>query len=222
MDKIDRLLDAIENPGNYSTAEIEELLHDPEAKEILDLLDKIKASLHPVQTPDVEKEWEKFKINHQNFTDEKLAKDFPFRLLGFFSRKVAAIIAIAIVSISAVAAIVGISIRYLNPKSHDSETTSLEKEIYVVKNQPDSVEKIQSSEPTPGDIVIFDNEPLGSIMTQIGDYYGYKIEFKDNSIKSLRLYYRWKQEETIEEVVESLNNFEQIHLTLEDKTIKID
>lgn len=221
MDKIDRLLDALENPGNYSTVEIEELLHDPETKEILDLLDKTKASLHPVQTPDVDQEWEKFKNNHQNLADEKTAKDFPFRLSGFFSRKVAAIIAIAIVSISAVAAIVGISISYLNPKSPDSDTTPLEKEIYVVENQTDSIKKIPASEPTPVEIVIFDNEPLDLIMAQIGDYYRYKIEFKDDSIKSLRLYYRWKQEESIEEVVESLNNFEQIHLVIEDKTIKI-
>ena len=56
----------------------------------------------------------------------------------------------------------------------------------------------------------------------IGDFYSYQIDFKNYNAKSLRLYYRWNQTSTIQEIVESLNNFEQIHLTIGGETIKID
>ena len=64
MDKTDRLLDAMNNPEKYSSAEIEEMLQDAETKEIFDLLDKTKSSLQPVSTPDIDLEWNKFKDNN--------------------------------------------------------------------------------------------------------------------------------------------------------------
>ncbi len=57
MDKIDLLLDAIEHLDRYTPTEIEAMLRDPEVKEVFDLLDKTKASLHTLPDPDIETEW---------------------------------------------------------------------------------------------------------------------------------------------------------------------
>ena len=216
MDKTDRLLDAMNNPEKYSSAEIEEMLRDAETKEIFDLLDKTKSSLQPVSTPDIDVEWDKFKDN--NYYKKKSS---VLRLSAFFSRKIAASVTVAIISITAVAAIIGISVSSLNNK----ENVTSEKEVAATKeiitNREDSI-KTPDSPIQSFETVIFDNEPLEVIMKQIGDFYGYKIEFKNDDAKSLRLYFRWNQASTIQEIVESLNNFEQIHLTIEGQTIKID
>ena len=68
---------------------------------------------------------------------------------------------------------------------------------------------------------MFDNEPLKTIAGKIGEYYGYQVEFSNEAAESLRMYFRWDQENTVEEVVERLNNFEQIHIEIKDQTIKI-
>ena len=39
-DNIDRLLDALEHPENYSDADVEQLLTDPEARNVYDMLQK--------------------------------------------------------------------------------------------------------------------------------------------------------------------------------------
>lgn len=39
-DNIDRLLDALEHPENYTDAEVEQILADPEAREVYDMLRK--------------------------------------------------------------------------------------------------------------------------------------------------------------------------------------
>ena len=217
MDKTDRLLDAMNNPEKYSSVEIEEMLQDAETKEIFDLLDKMKSSLQPIPVPDIEKEWNKFKVgSHYNRQSPVL------RLSAFFSRKVAASVTIAIISITAVAAIVGISVNSLNNKENVTSEKEVEATKEIITNQEDSINTLSDSPIQSFETVIFDNEPLEVIMKQIGDFYGYKTEFNSENARSLRLYFKWNQASTIKEIVESLNNFEQIHLTTDGETVKID
>ena len=76
-------------------------------------------------------------------------------------------------------------------------------------------------EATP-EIVVFEDETLEAIMIRIAAYYDYKVIFNNNAAKSIRLYFRWNQALPIEDIVESLNNFEQITLSVNDETINID
>ncbi len=212
MDKFDKLLDAMEHPDLLPESELEALLQDPEIKEVLELLDKTKTSLHPMSDPDVEAEWKAF---------ETKQKSNGFRKFNPFSRNVAAGIAIAIASLAAMAAVVGVGINYKgrhNDMPKKIETVVAE-EIRVKTDSVDMKKEIIVSEPN---IIIFENEPFESIISQISDYYGYEADFINNDSKSLRLFFRWNQALTIEEVAESLNNFEQIHLSIKDKTIAID
>lgn len=217
MDKIDKLLDAIEHPECYSDTEMETMLADPEVKEVYDLLDKTKSSLASIATPDVDAEWDTFKNAHLASQQRK-----PFRIINLFTRNVAASIAIGVASLAAVAAVVGVSVNYaLDHKetTNPTETVAVAKENIVANDTIIPTGEIPAASP---ETIVFDNEPLEAIATIIADYYGYKAEFSTDAPKTLRLYYRWNQAQTLEEVVESLNNFEQINLTIKDKTIKID
>ncbi|MDE6264451.1 MAG: DUF4974 domain-containing protein [Paramuribaculum sp.] len=213
MDKIDRLLDAIEHPERYTSTEIETLLQDTEIKEVFNLLDKTKSSLHPVATPDIDAEWEKFKNKHDNSKTSH-----RFRLTRFIPRNAAASIIIGIASFTSVAAIVGIGI---NRFKQNEPVIEVNVHTGVTTSQPDTIRAIEESKAQAPEQIVFDNETLETIVSKIAAYYGHTAVFKNNTSKSLRLYFRWNQALTIEEVVESLNNFEQIKLTINDKTIEI-
>lgn len=115
MDKIDRLLDAIEHPDRYSEKEIEVLLSDLEVREVYNLLEKAKATLTPISTPDIDAEWGRFSNSHT-------AKQFrTYRIFNLFSRNIAASIAIGIASLAAVAAVVGVSVNYALNKNTDNQ-----------------------------------------------------------------------------------------------------
>ncbi len=218
MDKIDRLLDAMENPERYTSAEIEEMLQDPEIKEVLDLLDKTKSSLQSISTPDAEAEWEKFMTTNRN---RKISS--RIRFAGFFTRKIAASIAIAIISLTAVAAIVGLSVSYMDRKDSDfAAVRVMPEEAATAASQSDSVVAANDTIMVSAETLIFDNESFATIISEIADYYGYEVIYNTADSKQLRLYYRWKQSLPIEEIVESLNNFGQIHLSLSEKTINVD
>lgn len=218
MDKINRLFDAMEHPEHYSSAEIDTMLGDSEVKEVFDLLDKTMSSLQMISTPDVEKEWDKFKNNHRR-SAVVLNRQWLTKL---FSRNAAASIAIGIASFTAVAAIVGAGMKHFNyretPTTEISATT--ESEIFVAGQ--DTIKKADGNREEIVEIIVFENEPLESIMDRIATFYGYDVVFEADASKSLRLYFRWNQSLPIKDIAESLNNFEQIHLTLKDKTIKID
>ena len=217
MDKIDRFLDAIEYPERYTQSEIDAMLQDPEIKVVFDLLDKTKSSLQTPQSPDIEAEWRRFEKNHPTYK-----VTHRFWPAGIMSRNIAATIAIAIVSFTAVAAIVSISINQLNQRQEASRPTDAKTEYAEVIAKPDSVKSVEAVKDKIPEIIVFDNEPLKTIVDKIAVYYGCKVEFNNESSKSLRLYFRWNQDNTLEEVVERLNNFEQIHIEIKDKTIKVD
>lgn len=213
MDKIDKLLDTIEHPERYSDAELEVMLADPEVREVYELLAEAKSSFTPISTPDVEAEWKEFNRTHRKRS---------FRIINLFSRNVAASIALGVASLAAVAAVVGVSVNYVL----DRKTVSQTEEVAVVsKNGVVETDTISADEEPlvkAPDIIIFNNEDLEEIAAQIAKYYDCKVEFLTKSKKSLRLYFRWNQAQTLDEVIESLNNFEQIHIIVKDKTIKID
>lgn len=211
MDKIDHLLDAIEHPENYSDSEIETLLQDPETREVYRILDKTKTSLQSQSSPDVDAEWETFRRRHHTKR---------FRISNLFSRNIAVGLAVGIMSLAAVAAVISISINH-TPNHNmvtENENTDPANEATVYADST-YIEIPTASNP---EIIVFNNEPLEIILNRIADYYGYKILFSENATKSLRLYFRLNQALSPEEVVESLNNFNQIHLSINDKTINID
>lgn len=213
MDKIDKLLDVIDHPERYSDDEIEAMLADPEAVEVCELLNKTKASLTSIPTPDVDTEWKEFKRSHRKRS---------FNILNLFSRNVAASIALGIASLAAIAAVVSVSVNLTidkKDKARGNETAIIaEKEATL----SDSVEVSVETYAIAPETIVFDNETFETIMDCIAAYYGYRAEFTADSPKSLRLYFRWNQAQTLDEVVESLNNFEQLHITVNGKTIKID
>lgn len=216
MDKIDKLLDAIEHPDRYSDSEIREMLQDHEVKEVFDMLDKTKSSLQPIATPDIDAEWKAFESAHRHLNAKS-----RFRIFNFISRNIAASIAIGMVSLVAVAAVVGVSVNYMLKHNEDavSEGAPASNEMVAVTDTVSEIKKIQT--PTQ-DTIVFDNDSLETIINRIAEYYDCKATFSSETSKSLRLYFRWNQAQTLDEVIESLNNFERIHIICKDKNITID
>lgn len=216
MDKIDRLLDAIEHPQRYSREEIEALLAHPEVREVYDLLGKTKAALAPIPEPDVDAEWNAFKNSHP------VKQHRTYRIFNLFNRNIAASIVIGIASLAAVATVVGVGASYvLDRKTETPEagTTAAVTENVVPDDTIIAAEEIPARVP---ETITFDNETLETVISCIAEYYGCNVKFSTGSPNALRLYFRWNQALPLDEVVESLNNFEQINITVKDSTIEID
>ncbi|MDE6436595.1 MAG: DUF4974 domain-containing protein, partial [Muribaculaceae bacterium] len=75
--------------------------------------------------------------------------------------------------------------------------------------------------PAPS-VAIFANGPPADIPSDISQVYGTEVVFKSDSARGLRLFFRWDTNLTAAEVVELLNNFEQIDIHIEGRTITVE
>lgn len=219
MDKFSQLLDTIEHPELYSRTDIETMLQDSETMETLVVLDKIKSSLIPIPTPDVEKEWKEFADSHRLTA---VSRRIPLRTLA--SRNIAATIAICIISFTMMATIFSLGISSFNRANADQNTdgTTIDTTAPTSYHEHDIVKTDSVEKNSTAEIIIFDNETLENIINSIAVHYGYNVFFDDDASKSIRLYFRWDQTLSVEDVAARLDNFEQIHISIDDKTIKVD
>lgn len=216
-DNIDRLLDALEHPENYSDAEVEQILANPEAREVYDMLRKTADASAPVPEINLDEEWRRF--------EAKQPKRSPviLRWLSFVASRNAAAVIIALVgTLAVVAATIGVT-NYFNVNKEIAQTKQAEpQEQTAIANINVAPTDTIPSETTPlPETIVFKGENLERILAAMAGYYGATVKFNQDAAKSLQLYFEWDQSLPLSEVVEQLNNFEQINITLTDKVLTV-
>ena len=98
--------------------------------------------------------------------------------------------------------------------------------VAVTERKPDvkRVEQTYGLEmaPTKKAPVIFNNVELQQIMQYVADGYDVKVEFKNKAARTIRFYLQWEAEDTLQEIIDKINHFEKVHLTLNEETITIE
>lgn len=216
-DNIDRLLDALEHPEKYSDAEVEQILADPEAREVYDILRKTADVSAPVPEINIDDEWRRF--------EAKQPKRRPviLRWLSFMASRNAAAVVIALVgTLAVVAATIGVTHYFIaDNELAQTEQTEPQKRTNIANANVAPTGTIPSETTPLPETIVFKGENLERILADIAEYYGATVKFNQDAAKSLKLYFEWNQSLPLNEVVEQLNNFEQIDITLTDKVLTV-
>lgn len=225
MDKYDLVLDIIGHPENFSQEQLKELLADKETREIYNLLCKTCSTVnHECDSPDANAEWEAFKAKRLKGDGNESAKPAQLRMLTSWLSSRAASTAIVIgLSITSIAAI-GIGIKMMS----DRQQMVAKEAVADVKPlatqaaaEGDTIQNVTRQKPAPAEPIVFENATLETIMTAVGEYYGVSIRYANAEAKSLRLYFRLDASLPLAEVMEQLNTFDRINVTLKDNTLTI-
>ena len=98
-------------------------------------------------------------------------------------------------------------------------------QVTLTERKPDikKMEKTYGAEMTPTKKapVVFNNVELQQIMQYVADGYGVKVEFKNNAARTIRFYLQWEADDTLQEIIDKINHFEKVNLTLNEDTITI-
>ena len=70
-----------------------------------------------------------------------------------------------------------------------------------------------------GATCVFDNVTLDSIAKDIAVHHHLEMDLQNEQAGQLRFYFVWNQDESLQEVIEKLNMFEQVNLTVEDRKL---
>lgn len=151
------------------------------------------------QIPDVETAWKKFEGQRPSRRWLQIA---------------ASIVGVLMVSGIAIAAI---HIWSLNPNpSPKGEGNSYIQTSDTIKHStPLSNRKGVEGEAT----IIFDNVPLDTMLNEMAGFYRIAVEFQREETRQLRLHFEWKRNESLDRVLERLNNFEAVDIIREPEKL---
>ena len=150
------------------------------------------------QVPDVDEAW-------QQFAQQHISSVRPMHTW----RKVAAMI-IGILTLSGIAFA---AVHIVHQSQHEERSvTAVEKpQSAVTVSQALPADTIVKSRPA-----VFDNVTLDSIAKDIAAYHHLDMDLQNEQAYQLRFYFVWNQEDSLQEVIEKLNMFEQVNLAVED------
>lgn len=190
--------------------------------------DRIRMLLHPEQytdeqldqmledtsipVPDVEEEWQQFKAQRQHRRRQNPMMRW----------------AAVVVTVAALSGITYAAIQHFRKANDVKENTPavapLQKEVQDMARQeaeyhvaPD-VERNDSIREDQQ----FNNVELQQIMQQLSRDYDVKVVFKNEAKRTLRFYLKWEAGDSIQDILNRINHFEKVHLTLSGETITIE
>ena len=162
---------------------------DQEIEAMMDDLDQI---------PDVDGAWQQFTQQH-----------IPSVRSIYAWRKIAAIL----IGILTLSGITFAAVHIVRHSQHEEQPVAAEEkpQSAIIVSQTLPTDTIAKSGP-----VVFDNVPLDSIAKDIAAYHHLDMDLQNEQASQLRFYFVWNQEDSLQEVIEKLNMFEQVNLAVED------
>jgi hypothetical protein len=205
-DNIRKLMEMLDNPDAYSEQEIRDIIgQDEETQETYRMMVEIKRSSRRSQNDapvDVDAAWKRFEQTH-----------YQRRHSNAWMRVAAGFIGLLFVS--------GISFAAISAVKHHNERRQAEQQTRqetVITTNAAAVE----SEESANQLVVFTNTKLEQMLTEIASYYDVTVEYKSADARDLRFYYEWNRKAGIESVIDDLNRFAKVNITLNNKKITVE
>ena len=215
MDKSELLLRMLENPEQYSDEQLLELLADEECRE---LYEAMRLSADAFQMEDAkakiaaglkDEEWQKFSMTHDADFDGRTARRH------YSLSKIAALF-IGVLMLSGIAYA---AYRMAHRVGDDSQKPVQE---LPMANSPQQVLMEEPTDSVKQAPVVFENAELQTMLNEMATYYNYKVTFRTEAAKHIRLYFTWDKASKIEDVVATFNKFERIHINIENQTLVVE
>lgn len=209
-DKYELVLDIIEHPDKYTSERLNEIMSDQDTREIYNLLCKADSAVEANKAVNVDSEWEKFNTAHL------MPKHRPFRCFGSRAASIALLVSSSIV---AVATGIVVTVAVIDSKPETVSVTEPSGRQTAVRETADSASTKTEETMTDLTPIVFENEPLDTIMEAVSKAYGVEIKFNDDEAASLHLYYKFDPSLPLDDIVSQLNTFEQINIVLNGNII---
>ena len=216
MKKTDLLFQMLEHPEDYIEAQWQEILANDECRELYTLMAKTKGANQSTQVTDeeIDAEWQRLaQSKHQTATVIPLW------------RKIAATVAIVIALCGfSYAAIRTGFFGFQKQDTHQKEVQKTEtKEQIPVNEVTPTIEMANDSTPAAAaEPRLYDNVPLEQMLAELSAYYQVDVEYRTDDVRSLRLYYEWEPDYSLDMVVDMLSHFESLSISREGNKLIVE
>lgn len=192
MNKTDLLFQMMEQPQAYTDQQWQEIFSDEECRELYTLMTKTQSAFDAQKDIDdetIDAEWKRLSASSNRS----------------WLRAAAIFIGVLILS--------GITFAAVHIIRHSTVIQEPQPEEQPVKQQTvptDTINNIVHSGP-----VLFDNVTLDSIAKDIAAYYQIEMDMQNEQARQLRFYFLWQPNDSLQEVIDKLDMFEQVDMAIE-------
>lgn len=251
--KLDMLLDLLEHPENYSECKKNALLEDLEVRKLYQQMVETRESFdyqkskEGMTMPSVSDEWKKLRrVKSESKSEEGRVKSEEFKCHSkdiisskqnngktSFSkivtlwppmRKIAAIVAILVVS--------GIAFAAIHLATHHRQNTSSVQLKQAIEQQ-DSVRPssalatTQQASTTDSTAIsklqlVYENVELQNILAPISEHFHVSVSYKNESARHIRLYLQLSENMGLDDIVELVNHFEKVNVRHEGNNLIVE
>ena len=215
-DNTDRLLEAIEHPERFTDEELAVLFDDHDTRQLYDLLSKMSYTLAETPAPDVDAEWQRFASRHDLPRRRRRARIMPLP-----GRHAAAAVIAVVASLAVVAATIGVTYSWGGTDDVAADREAVQPGAATTEAVSAAQVAAPAVENAAPETVIFADESLGAVLSDICAYYGVSLSFESDTAMELRMYFKWDQSQSLRETVSQLNNFDQIDITINGDVLTV-
>lgn len=232
-DKWDILLDLLENPTAYSETQKNEILGDEETLEMYRQIVNVHQALdsqkkdEEINLPSMDEEWEKLKEKKLGNMEINPKEKRQAKKVALWSplRKVAAIVAVLVISGFTFAAI---HLAYHSFQTSPAHDTNMAKEKTENKDsvrlsatmvQKTSVINDSASTKLPS---VYEEMELQAILKPIAQHFNVQVVYKNEPAKHIRLYLQLTEQMSLDEIIELMNHFEKVNIQTEGNTLIVE
>ena len=177
--------------------QIRMLLHPEQyTDEQLDqMLDEVE-----VPVPDANEAWEKFRKGDSFYPIKKIAAMF-----------------VGVLMLSGIAyAAYHVAYSTAGKSSAPSQQTEIRSQ-----HRQTAAQAVAGEEPQTAPVVYEDAE-LATILGDVAAYYQVEVVYRQEASRHIRLYYTWDKQATVDDVIDTFNKFERIHITRDNKKLIVE
>ena len=215
MDKLKRLIQMTQHPERYT---------DEQWREVFDG--------ETLTDEQIEAEWQQFEQSHfpaqtAMATKEEQARSTSEKAHGqqsdssFFTRHSALLkVAASLIGILMLSGITLAAIHIV--RSVQQPAASAQQSAPTIQQSAADIQQNDSSLAalySPLQTIVFEDAELQQIADSLAAFYGMSPVFRNTSTRHLRLFYEWNQQARISEIINELNHFDHVSISLKGDSI---
>jgi hypothetical protein len=197
--KRDEQIRMLLHPEQYTDKQMDQMLNEADIK-----------------VPDADEAWEEWKNGRME--ELKYKKNFNLLTLQSFNsiKKIAAMF-IGILMLSGIAYAAVHIIRSQETRDREQET------VAAANSQPSTLNsQLAKQDSTVMKPVVYEDAELATILNEITTFYQCEIADKTEASKHIRLYFTWDKKASIDDIIDTFNKFERIHITRDNKKLIVE
>lgn len=106
--------------------------------------------------------------------------------------------------------------------SSSQRTVTQQTEAIANTEEQKSNHELVGQDSTLAKPVVFEDAELGEILRQMASFYQVELVYKKKESQHIRLFFTWDKQQSLDDIIDTFNKFERIHMTRDNQKLIVE